>query len=138
MVSRKEKIPPEEYSSCPRTDAEDMSQEKRSLKVKLEELHSSFLSDTKPGNFYSSFLHHVVKELGGSPSNTLAVWNMSLSSVDGHYFEAVSPWAVWSDKVYQRRSSPLSHLQPFQVRFCVAQAAPMGTVVISTVLVQLV
>lgn len=27
MVSRKEKVPPEEYSFCPRTDAEDTSQE---------------------------------------------------------------------------------------------------------------
>lgn len=31
----------------------------------------------------------MVEELEASPSNTLDVWDVSLSSVNGHYFEAV-------------------------------------------------
>lgn len=67
VAGRKEKVPPEEYFSCPRTDVEDRSQESHSLKVKPEELHSLFLSDRKPGKFYSSPLQRCDQRAGDIP-----------------------------------------------------------------------
>jgi len=52
--------------------------------------------------------------------------------------QTVTPWATWSDKACQGSSSSLSDLQPFQMRFCIAQALPKGTIVIAAALVQLV
>lgn len=36
------------------------------------------------------------------------------------------PWAIWSDKVCQGRSSALSDLHPFQMRFCKSPGCRRG------------